>query len=205
MVSLDLFWYEMKRFTFHSLTDLQFEGSKKYTKNIARRTVEKIVKKLRKTEDEKTHDENIEKGKTLVSEKIQKKQTKKLMKQDEPVLKTPEKKTIQEMRQRPIPQNKQTKKLMKQDKFVLKTPGKKTTQECDELKEMKQVFEKEFNYKSKKEDETNVMNENEEKHDGNESEKDKDVNESEIPEDGKWMKMRWIGIRVMYKIYQQTK
>ncbi|CAH1427002.1 unnamed protein product [Lactuca virosa] len=104
------------------------EGSKKYTKNTARRTVVEIVNKLRKNEDEKTIDENVEKEKSLEGDEIQKKKTKKLMKQDEYVLKTLEKKTTQKIIRSPRLQKTKKKKSMKQDKSVFKTPEKKTTQ-----------------------------------------------------------------------------
>lgn len=55
------------------------EGSKKYTKKTARRTVVEIVNKLTKNEDEKTIDENVEKEKSLEGDEIKKKkQTKKI-------------------------------------------------------------------------------------------------------------------------------
>ncbi|CAH1422006.1 unnamed protein product [Lactuca virosa] len=58
--------------------------------------------------------------------------------------------------------------------------------ESDELKDMKKVFEQEFNYKSQNEDEKNVMNEDDGKSDDNEDEEKRDENliEHEIPEDG---------------------
>ncbi|CAH1413166.1 unnamed protein product [Lactuca virosa] len=116
-----------------------FKGSKKYTKNIATRTVVEIVNKLRKIEDEKTIDENVEKEKRVEGDEIQKKQTKKLMKQDESVLKTLQKKTTQEIRQNQRLQKTKTKKSMKQDKSVFKTPEKKTTQEIRQSPRIKMI------------------------------------------------------------------
>ena len=42
--------------------------------------------------------------------------------------------------------------------------------ESDELKDMKEFFEQQFNYKSQNEDETNLMNGDDEKSDKNEDE-----------------------------------
>ncbi|CAH1438691.1 unnamed protein product [Lactuca virosa] len=103
------------------------------------RTVVEIVNKLRKNEDEKTIEENVEKEKNLEADEIQKKQTKKMMKQDESVLKTLEKKTTQEIRQSPRLHKTKTKKSMKQEKSVFKTPEKKTTQEIRQSPRLKMI------------------------------------------------------------------
>ncbi|CAH1417781.1 unnamed protein product [Lactuca virosa] len=71
----------------------------------------------------------LKKKKTLEGDKIQKKQTKKLMKQDETVLKRIEKKTTQERRQSPRFQKTKTKKSMKQDKSVFKHLKRKQLKE----------------------------------------------------------------------------
>ncbi|CAH1432863.1 unnamed protein product [Lactuca virosa] len=62
-----------------------------------------------------------------------------MMKQDESVLKTLEKKTTQEIRQSPRLHKTKTKKSMKQEKSVFKTPEKKTTQEIRQSPRLKMI------------------------------------------------------------------